>query len=106
MGPAAFVLAKAVGEAPWLLAQTLLYSVPAYFLVGLAPTAGQFGYFLASMLLTNAALWCLAFALVTATPVVFLATLLLSVLTSFFTLLAGYLLPRPAMPAFWRALHW
>ena len=52
--------------------------------------------------LVNAAMWLLAAALVQLTPAVFVASLCLSVATSLFSLLAGFMLPRPAMPPWWR----
>ena len=49
-----------------------------------------------------AAMWLLAAALVQLTPAVFVASLCLSVACSLFSLLAGFMLPQPAMPPWWR----
>ena len=96
------LLAASAVELPYLLAQTLLFAVPVYLAVGYERSASKFGFFFLVLSSLNAAMWLLAIALVQLTPAVFVASLFLSVFCSLFSLLAGFMLPKPAMPAFWR----
>ena len=100
--PGPQMLASAAVELPYLLAQTLLFSVPVYWAVGYENSAAKFGFFFLVLSLVNAAMWLLATALVQLTPAVFIASLLLSVACSLFSLLAGFMLPRPLMPSYWK----
>ena len=96
------LLASAAVELPYLLAQTLLFAAPVYLAVGYDRSPGKFGFFFLVLSLVNAAMWLLAAALVQLTPAVFVASLCLSVACSLFSLLAGFMLPQPAMPPWWR----
>ena len=107
-GPAPFALATLAVEVPYLTAATLLYALPVAAAVGAAPSVGALAYFAAVAVLTTLALWLLAAALVHVTPIVFLASLLLSVLTALSSLLAGYFIPWGLAPPAWawtRALN-
>ena len=99
--PAPYALATAVVEAPYLLGQTLLFVLPVAGVVGAGASPGALLYVTVACVLTTAAMWLLAAALVAVTPIVFLASLLLSVLTSLSSLVAGYFAPFGLAPRFW-----
>lgn len=99
--PFSFALAQQLVEVPYLAGQTVVYAAIVYWMVWFDRSASKFFWFCLLFYLTLHYFTTLGMAAVNLTASVQLANVLSSFLFGFFNLLAGFLIPIPAMPRYW-----
>lgn len=99
--PFSFALAQQLVEVPYLVGQTVVYAAMVYWMVWFDRSASKFFWFCLLFYLTLHYFTTLGMAAVNLTASVQLANVLSSFLFGFFNLLAGFLIPIPAMPRYW-----
>ena len=99
-----FSLASGIVELPWVLVQSILLSVIAYWMLGLQPVAWKFFYFVLVMFLNLTQFTYFGQLMVYIMPTMQLAEVLSSFLNSVFLVFSGYFAPYPTMPAGWKWL--
>lgn len=102
----AFSLSEALVELPYLLAQSLAYSLLVYWMIGFEANAGKFFWFLAVMFVTLGYFTYFGQMSIHLCPSLQLAQALTSVMFAILQLFCGYLKPQPAIPKGWIWLYW
>lgn len=97
----AFGLSQQLVELPYLVTQTLLFTLILYWMVGFISTAAKFFYFCLYFFLTLWAFTNFGIMAVTLTPALPLASVFCSFFFGFWNLLAGFLIPQPQIPKYW-----
>ncbi|ONM57827.1 ABC transporter G family member 34 [Zea mays] len=95
-----------VVELVYSIAQGILYTIPLYSMIGYEWKADKFFYFM--FFLTCSFLYFSLFGamLVTCTPSAMLASIVVSFSLTGWNIFAGFLVPRPALPIWWRWFYW
>jgi ABC-type multidrug transport system permease subunit len=96
-----FALAIGAVEIPYILLQTVIYSVITYSMIGFEWTGAKFGWYVLVMFLTLVYFTLYGIAVIALTPSLQVGAILSSTFYSLWNLFAGFLLPRPAMPGWW-----
>ncbi|SJX63408.1 related to ATP-binding cassette protein (ABC) transporter [Sporisorium reilianum f. sp. reilianum] len=103
--PLAFTLAQTVSTLPLLFACSAVFSVIAYWAIGLHPGAAHFGRFLAYLYLGVVAAEFQALLIAAAIPVFVAALAVCAFLNGFWMCVQGYFIRH--LPAFWHKwAHW
>ena len=100
--PRALALAQGLAELPYLLAQSIIMVVIAYWMTGFEPAAWKFFYFLLMFFLSVTLYTFLGQCLVIACPNQLLAQLLAAFLNQMWTIFNGFLVPYDQTPAGWK----
>lgn len=100
--PRALSLAQGAAEAPYIFAQSVVMVCISYWMVGFAPVAWLFFYYLLMYLLTLTMYTFLGQFLVYATPNQLLAQLFGAFVNQLWTMFNGFLVPFPQIPAGWK----
>ncbi|KAH8091409.1 P-loop containing nucleoside triphosphate hydrolase protein [Cristinia sonorae] len=106
-GPGAYVLANSIVSIPYLFLCSLLFSVLAYWSIGLHPGAGHFFRFLGVLFLAvyTAESQCMVVA--AALPIFVAALAIASFLNGFWMSVGGYFIRAVNLPRFWYSwAHW
>ena len=99
--PWPFAIAQGNVEMPYLVAQTLIYSCIVYWMVGFAPVASKFFWFVLIFGLTLMMFTAYGIMCINLTPEMGLAGLFLSFFFGFWNLLCGFLIAQPFIPGWW-----
>jgi len=104
--PLSYSFAVTVVELVYSIAQGILYTIPLYSMIGYEWKADKFFYFM--FFLTCSFLYFSLFGamLVTCTPSAMLASIVVSFSLTGWNIFAGFLVPRPALPIWWRWFYW
>ncbi|KAL4524950.1 hypothetical protein Ndes2526A_g07047 [Nannochloris sp. 'desiccata'] len=97
-----FAIAQGLVELPYLLAQSVIYAIPLYYMIDFNHDSEKVALFFVFLFLT---LWYfteMGAACVNVTPDIGISTLLISFLFSFFNLFSGFMIPTVAIGWYWR----
>ncbi|CAK0753548.1 hypothetical protein CVIRNUC_002229 [Coccomyxa viridis] len=96
-----YAIAQGATEIPWALAQTLLFSCIAYFMIHFDFTAAKFFWFVLYQFLTLLLFTYYGMMAVAVSPSVQLAAVISSAFYSVWFLFTGFLIPVPKIPVWW-----
>ncbi|CAM6089346.1 unnamed protein product [Calypogeia fissa] len=101
-----YVISGAVVVVPFLLILSILFSTPAYFIVGFVEDAGAFFFFILVVWLTL----CMANSFVcfisSMVPNFTVGNSLCSAIIAYFFLFSGFFIPRSGIPKYWIWMHY
>ncbi|KAK9906410.1 hypothetical protein WJX75_001426 [Coccomyxa subellipsoidea] len=97
-----YAVAQGAVELPWALGQAIVYSCITYFMIHFEFTAAKFFWYLLFSYLTLLYFTFYGMMAVAVSPHVQLAAVISSAFYSLWFLFAGFLIPRPRMPAWWK----
>eukprot|EP01097_Dermamoeba_algensis_P005405 TRINITY_DN3435_c0_g1_i1.p1 TRINITY_DN3435_c0_g1~~TRINITY_DN3435_c0_g1_i1.p1 ORF type:complete len:883 (+),score=240.04 TRINITY_DN3435_c0_g1_i1:368-2650(+) len=101
-----YMINLALREIPFTLISVIFFSMPAYWLAGLNSDVGRVWYFIGLFFLLSSAFNSINQFLSVISPNIMIANLLAGTGTSFFFLLAGFVIYRPSIPPWWIWLYW
>uniref|UniRef100_A0A0E0L1Z6 ABC transporter domain-containing protein n=1 Tax=Oryza punctata TaxID=4537 RepID=A0A0E0L1Z6_ORYPU len=101
-----YVVANAVVFAPCLLAVSLLFSAPVYFLAGLRATFQAFAFFSLAVWLIVLMASSLVLFLSAVSPDFILGNSLICMSLGVFFLFSGYFIPRESIPRYWAFMYY
>ncbi|KAK9727139.1 hypothetical protein RND81_05G260600 [Saponaria officinalis] len=104
--PFAYAAAQALVEVPYIIAQTLMYGIITYFMIGFERTLSKFLLYLLFMLLTFTYFTFYGMMAVGVTPNQHFAAVISSAFYSLWNLLSGFLLPKRLIPKWWIWFHY
>ncbi|KAJ8452690.1 hypothetical protein Cgig2_005026 [Carnegiea gigantea] len=99
--PLAYAAAQALIELPYIAAQTLLYGVITYFMIGFERTLRKFVLYMIFVYLTFTYFTFYGMMAVGLTPTQHLAAVVSSAFYSLWNLLSGFLIPKSFIPGWW-----
>lgn len=99
----AFSLSMVLAEIPYSLLCAVCFFLPLYYLPGFQTATTRAGYQLFMVLITEIFAVTLGQMISALTPNSFIASLLNPPIVIIFSLFCGVAIPKPQMPAFWRA---
>ncbi|XP_040379778.1 ABC transporter G family member 23 [Oryza brachyantha] len=101
-----YVVANALVFAPCLLAVSLLFSAPVYFLAGLRATPQCFAFFALAVWLIVLMASSLVLFLSAVSPDFILGNSLICISLGVFFLFSGYFIPRESIPRYWAFMYY
>ncbi|WVZ66097.1 hypothetical protein U9M48_015371 [Paspalum notatum var. saurae] len=104
--PLSYAFALTLVELVYNIAQGILYTVPIYAMIGYEWKADKFFYFLFFITACFVYFTLCGAMLITCTPSQILASILVSFTLTGWNIFAGFLVPRPALPIWWRWYYW
>eukprot|EP00271_Cylindrocystis_brebissonii_P020897 TRINITY_DN71_c0_g1_i2.p1 TRINITY_DN71_c0_g1~~TRINITY_DN71_c0_g1_i2.p1 ORF type:complete len:1380 (-),score=255.02 TRINITY_DN71_c0_g1_i2:202-4341(-) len=104
--PLPYTLAQVVLEIPFLLIQTIIYSVITYSLIQFEWTATKFLFYVLFQFLTFAYYSFYGMMAMAISPTPPLALVMSALFFSFWNLFSGFLITRPSMPSWWQWYSW
>ncbi|EIE18006.1 putative pleiotropic drug resistance protein 3 [Coccomyxa subellipsoidea C-169] len=96
-----FAAAQAIVELPYLLVQSILFSVTTYFMVYFEINAGKFFWYVLFIFLTLAFFTFYGMMTVSLVPNIQVASIVSSTFYAMFFLFAGFIVPQSQMPPWW-----
>lgn len=93
-------------ELPWVTAQTLIYSIIVYFMISFELDAGKFFIFWLTIWLASLVYTYLGMVMVSVTPNLTMGVTLGATMLGIWFIFAGFMIPRPAMPAWWEWMYY
>ncbi|KAH9609740.1 hypothetical protein KSS87_012730, partial [Heliosperma pusillum] len=99
--PFAYAAAQALVEIPYLAAQTLIYSIITYFMIGFERSLRKFVLYIVFMFLTLTFFTFYGMMAIGVTPNPHMAAIVTSALYSLWNLQSGFLLPKRLIPKWW-----
>ncbi|XP_047147104.1 pleiotropic drug resistance protein 1-like [Vigna umbellata] len=102
----AYAFAQVVIELPHVLVQSVVYSLIVYAMIGFEWTVAKFFWYLFFMYLTF--LYFTYYGMMSAalTPNPIIATIFSTGIYEVWNLFAGFIIPRPRIPVWWRWYYW
>ena len=104
-GPLSYSAATGVVELPYLLVQALIMVCISYWLVGFAPVAWKFFYFLLMFFTSLCVYTYMGNFMAMISPSLLMAVLIVSVFSQTWTIVNGYLIPYSQIPIYWQWLN-
>ncbi|CAN0915029.1 Pleiotropic drug resistance protein 1 [Linum grandiflorum] len=101
-----YAYAQMVIELPYILAQTVVYGVITYAMIGFEWDAGKFMWYLFFMYCTLLYYTFYGMMTVAITPNHHIAGIISSFFYSIWILFCGFIVPRPRIPVWWRWNYW
>ncbi|KAF8719914.1 hypothetical protein HU200_024678 [Digitaria exilis] len=101
-----YVVANAAVFAPCLLAVSLLFSAPLYWMAGLRAAAACFGFFVLAVWLIVLMASSLVLFLSAVSPDFVLGNALICVCLGVFFLFSGYFIPKDSIPRYWGFMYY
>ncbi|MCO5595597.1 hypothetical protein L7F22_049642 [Adiantum nelumboides] len=101
-----YALAQAAIEIPYVLLQTTLYTLIVYAMLSFQWTAAKFLWFIFFMFLSFLYFAYYGMMCVAVTPSHHFAAIIASGCYGLWNLFSGFLIPRPAIPIWWRWYYW
>ncbi|CAN1121692.1 Pleiotropic drug resistance protein 1 [Linum perenne] len=101
-----YAYAQMIIELPYILAQTLVYGVITYAMIGFEWDAGKFMWYLFFMYCTLLYFTFYGMMTVAITPNHHIASIISSFFYSIWNLFCGFIVPRPRIPVWWRWNYW
>ncbi|CAI5480132.1 unnamed protein product [Closterium sp. Yama58-4] len=105
-GAVPYALAQGAIEIPYVLVQTVIYSLITYAMIQFEWTAGKFWWYTLFMFLTLFYFTCYGLMAIAISPNEQLAMVISGFFFSFWNLLCGFLITRPQIPVWWRWFYW
>ncbi|KAL9235362.1 hypothetical protein vseg_010125 [Gypsophila vaccaria] len=99
--PLAYAAAQALVEIPYIVAQTLLYGVITFFMIGFERTFKKFALFIVFTFLSFTNFTFYGMMVVGLTPNLHMASILTSAFYSLWNLQSGFLIPTKFIPKWW-----
>ncbi|CAO2820693.1 unnamed protein product [Amaranthus hypochondriacus] len=101
-----YAFAQVLIELPYNLLQTIFYGVVVYAMVGFEWTAAKFFWYFFFMYFTLLYFTYYGMMCVGLTPNASVSAIISSAFYSIWNLFAGFLIPRPRIPVWWRWYYW
>ncbi|KAL9264264.1 Pleiotropic drug resistance protein 1-like protein [Drosera capensis] len=101
-----YALAQVVVEIPYVLVQSVLYCVVVYSMIGLEWSASKFLWYLFFMLFTFLYYTFSGMMAVAMTPNPAFSSVISTYFYALWNLFAGFLIPGPMIPPWWRWYYW
>lgn len=100
--PLAYAFAQILIELPYILVQTTIYGVLVYAMIGFEWTAAKFFWYIFFMYFTFLYYTAYGMMAIALTPTQHVAAIISSAFYIIWNLFSGFLIPKPAMPVWWR----
>ena len=104
--PMSYLFAVVLGFFPVMVIETILFSIPLYFMVGLAPDAGRFFFFFLLLLLTDLMLAGLYRAVCYTVATIDAGQQVLNPVFNMMIVFGGFLITRTKIPNFLIEFYW
>ncbi|CAI0473694.1 unnamed protein product [Linum tenue] len=101
-----YAYAQVIIEIPYILAQALVYGVITYAMIGFEWDAKKFMWYIFFMYFTLLYFTYYGMMTVAITPNHHIASIISSFFYSIWNLFAGFIVPRPTIPVWWRWNYW
>ncbi|XP_058112145.1 pleiotropic drug resistance protein TUR2-like [Magnolia sinica] len=101
-----YAFAQVVVEIPYILVQTLVYGIIVYAMIQFEWTAAKFFWYLFFMFFTLLYFTFYGMMAVGLTPNHDIAAIVSSAFYGLWNLFAGFIIPRPRIPIWWRWYYW
>ncbi|KAK1358249.1 hypothetical protein POM88_051505 [Heracleum sosnowskyi] len=102
----AYAFAQVLAEIPYVLTQTLLYSLIVYSMIGFEWTVAKFSWYVFFTFFTLLYFVYFGMMTVAVTPNADIAAVIAAAFYGLWNLFSGFLIPRPAMPDWWKWVSW
>ncbi|MFS7971023.1 putative ABC-type xenobiotic transporter [Helianthus anomalus] len=101
-----YAFAQVLVEIPYVLVQTVVYSVIVYSMIGFEWTAAKFFWYLFFQLCCFLYMTYYGMMTVAITPNANIAAIIAASFYGIFNLFSGFIIPRPSIPVWWRWYYW
>ncbi|XP_058112161.1 ABC transporter G family member 39-like isoform X2 [Magnolia sinica] len=101
-----YAFAQVAVEIPYIFVQSVTYGVIVYAMIQFEWTAAKFFWYLFFMFFTLLYFTCYGMMAVGLTPNENIAAIVSSAFYSLWNLFAGFIIPRPRIPIWWRWYYW
>nr|AIU41654.1 ABC transporter family protein [Hevea brasiliensis] len=101
-----YAYAQALIELPYIFTQAGVYSLITYAMIGFEWTAAKFFWYLFFLYFTLLYFTYYGMMAVAVTPNHHIASIISSAFYAIWNLFAGFIVPRPKMPVWWRWYYW
>ncbi|XXG47537.1 hypothetical protein AAC387_Pa02g2169 [Persea americana] len=101
-----YAFAQVAVEVPYILVQTIIYGVIVYSMIAFKWTAAKFFWYIFYMFFTLLYFTFYGMMAVGMTPNADIAAIVSSAFYMIWNLFAGFLVPRPKIPIWWRWYYW
>ncbi|XP_071734203.1 pleiotropic drug resistance protein 1-like [Rutidosis leptorrhynchoides] len=101
-----YAFAQVLVEIPYILAQTAVYSVIVYAMIGFDWTAAKFFWYFFFQLCCLLYMTYYGMMTVAVTPNANIAAIIAASFYGLFNLFSGFIVPRPRIPVWWRWYYW
>ncbi|XP_059069636.1 ABC transporter G family member 35-like [Cryptomeria japonica] len=101
-----YALAQVVIELPYILGQTVMYTIIVYSMVSFEWTIKKFSWFFFSNYMTFLYFTFYGMMTVSITPNHQVASIVAAIFYSIFSLFSGFFIPRPKIPKWWVWYYW
>jgi ABC-type multidrug transport system ATPase subunit/ABC-type multidrug transport system permease subunit len=101
-----YAFAQVLVEIPYVLAQTGVYSIIVYSMIGFEWTAAKFFWYLFFQLCCFLYMTYYGMMTVAITPNANIAAIIAASFYGIFNLFSGFIIPRPSIPVWWRWYYW
>ncbi|KDP36994.1 hypothetical protein JCGZ_06050 [Jatropha curcas] len=101
-----YAYAQALIELPYVFAQSVAYSLITYSMIAFEWTAAKFFWYLFLLYFTLLYFTFYGMMTVAVTPNHHIAAIVSSAFYSIWNIFAGFIVPRPRMPVWWRWYYW
>ncbi|KAI3727207.1 hypothetical protein L1987_67018 [Smallanthus sonchifolius] len=101
-----YAFAQVLVEIPYVLAQTVVYSVIVYSMIGFEWTAAKFFWYVFFQLCCFLYMTYYGMMTVAITPNANIAAIIAASFYGIFNLFSGFIIPRPSIPVWWRWYYW
>ncbi|XP_071710523.1 pleiotropic drug resistance protein 1-like isoform X2 [Rutidosis leptorrhynchoides] len=101
-----YAFAQVLVEIPYVLMQTLVYSVIVYAMIGFDWTASKFLWYVFFQLFCFLYMTFYGMMTVAITPNANIAAIIAASFYAIFNLFSGFIIPRPSIPVWWRWYYW
>ncbi|KAK1422456.1 hypothetical protein QVD17_25588 [Tagetes erecta] len=101
-----YAFAQVLVEIPYVLVQTVVYSVIVYSMIGFEWSAEKFLWYLFFQLCCFLYMTYYGMMTVAITPNANIAAIIAASFYGIFNLFSGFIIPRPSIPVWWRWYYW
>ncbi|XP_028551888.1 ABC transporter G family member 44 isoform X1 [Dendrobium catenatum] len=101
-----YAFGQIVIEQPYILIQSIIYSILVYAMIGFEWTAAKFFWYLFFTYFTLLYFTYYGMLAVSLTPSLNIASIIVAGFYSVWNLFGGFIVPRPAIPIWWRWYYW
>nr|GEU43666.1 pleiotropic drug resistance protein 1-like [Tanacetum cinerariifolium] len=101
-----YAFAQVLVEIPYVLVQTVVYTVMVYSMIGFEWTAAKFFWYLYFQFCCFLYMTFYGMMAVAITPNASIAAIIAASFYGIFNLFSGFIIPRPSIPVWWRWYYW
>ncbi|KAK1434085.1 hypothetical protein QVD17_11003 [Tagetes erecta] len=101
-----YAFAQVLVEIPYIVAQTVVYSVIVYSMIGFDWTAAKFFWYVFFQLCCFLYMTYYGMMTVAVTPNASISAIIAASFYGMFNLFSGFIIPRPSIPVWWRWYYW